>query len=130
MENKMTPQEALEILKNINAHIQHNHIIGGRQCANEELEEFYNSIEKYVIPTFENALNELEQVKKLYNNEKFIRLVLEEEKEQLKKQLATIKNETIDMCKEELMPIFLMFDYEVMKEWTNKLDNLKEKSND
>ena len=56
--------QALAILKNRNHALEVNHLIGSRDIANQELKEICESIDKFVIPTFEKALEEREELKK------------------------------------------------------------------
>ena len=82
--------QALAILKNRIRALEVNHLIGSRNIANQELEEICESIDKFVIPTFEKVFEENEKLEKKYNDEKFIILVLEEEKEELKKKIKAL----------------------------------------
>ena len=82
--------QALAILKNRIRALEVNHLIGSRDIANQELEEICESIDKFVIPTFEKVLEENEKLEKKYNDEKFIILVLEEEREELKKKIKAL----------------------------------------
>ena len=82
--------QALAILKNRIRALEINHLIGSREIANQELEEICESIDKFVIPTFEKVFEENEKLEKKYDDEKFIILVLEEEKEELKKKIKAL----------------------------------------
>lgn len=60
----MTPKEALDILRNRVSKLALNHKIGNRDIANLEVKDIVMSIETHVIPTFEQALTELEALKR------------------------------------------------------------------
>lgn len=60
----MTPKEALDILRNRVSKLALNHKIGNRDIANLEVKDIVMSIETHVIPTFEQALTELEAIKR------------------------------------------------------------------
>ena len=92
--------QALAILKNRNRALEVNHLIGSRDIANQELKEICESIDKFVIPTFEKALEENEKLEKKYNDEKFIRLVLEEEREELKKKIKAF-DKALELLKQK-----------------------------
>ena len=98
--------QALAILKNRIRALEVNHLIGSRNIANQELEEICESIDKFVIPTFEKVFEENEKLEKKYDDEKFIILVLEEEKEELKKQLNALNvrnaiDKALDLIKQK-----------------------------
>ena len=92
--------QALAILKNRIRALEVNHLIGSRDIANQELEEICESIDKFVIPTFEKVLEENEKLEKKYNDEKFIILVLEEEKEELKKKIKAL-DKALELLKQK-----------------------------
>lgn len=60
----MTPKEALEYLKNRVTTLSLNHKIGSRDIAKAEVKDIVMGIESHVIPTFEHALTEFEELKR------------------------------------------------------------------
>lgn len=60
----MTPKEALDYLKNRISTLSINHKIGNRDIANFEIKDIVMGIETHVMPIFEKALTELEELKK------------------------------------------------------------------
>ena len=65
----MTPKEALAILRNRVSALALNHKIGSRDIAKQEVKDIVMSIEIHVIPTFEQALTELEALKRYPTSE-------------------------------------------------------------
>ena len=59
----MTPKEELDYLKNRISKLELNHKIGNRNIANLEIKDVVMGIETHVIPSLENALTELEELK-------------------------------------------------------------------
>lgn len=84
-------KQALDILKNRNRALEVNHLIGSREIANQELKEICESNDKFVIPTFEKALEENTRLKSSINIDKILLKDLETLVEDLRNENEELK---------------------------------------